>query len=83
MVRTHNYPTAQVIRRLPNNHTELTHFVQCDLKGWLSTGLIRLTISGSLIRMFKNLRTYCEASATSLMMEVDEIERYVAATAKG
>lgn len=83
VVRAHNYPTAQLIRRLPNNDTELTHFVQSDLRGWLSTGIIRLAISGSLLRMFQNLRTYCEASTSSLMMDADEIERYVAASAKG
>ena len=83
MLRAHNHPTAQLIRRLPDNSCEVTNFVQCDLKGWLPASLIRLSIGGNMISMFKRLREYCEKEASSLYMDAADIERYVAASARG
>ena len=83
VMRAHNHPTAQLIRRLPDNSCEVTNFVQCDLRGWLPTRLIRLSIGSSMITMFKSLRAYCEKEASNLFMEAAEIERYTAESARG
>jgi hypothetical protein len=77
-----NLATAQLIRRLPDNTSEVTNFVQSDLGGWLPTRLIRLAIGGSMTAMFRRLRQYCEQQATALTMDANEIERYVAAAAR-
>ena len=70
------------MRRLPDNTTEITNFVQCDLRGWLPARVIRASIGGSMVSMFQALRKYCEANASALDMDAGEIERYVAASAR-